>query len=73
MLLCPGTIDTPLTRDALQRWGDKEFNGDFDRALEKENAEFPVGRIGTASEVADMIEFLDREIHQFYNRKFVHH
>ena len=56
--VCPGTIDTPLTRDALQRWGDKEFNGDFDRALEKENAEFPVGRIGTASEVADMIEFL---------------
>ena len=56
--VCPGTVDTPLTRAALQRWADREFNGDFDRALEKENAEFPVGRIGTASEVADMISFI---------------
>ena len=58
--VCPGTIDTPLTRAALQRWADKEFNGNFDRALEKENTGFPVGRIGTAREVADLILFLTK-------------
>lgn len=56
--VCPGTIDTPLTRDALQRWADKEFNGDFNVAFEKENREFPVGRIGSAEEVAELIYYI---------------
>lgn len=56
--VCPGTIDTALTKAALQRWADKEFNGNFDQALEKENTQFPVNRIGTSDEVADMICYI---------------
>jgi len=56
--VCPGTIDTPMAHDALHRWANREFQGNFDLALEKENAEFPVGRMGTADEVADMIYYL---------------
>lgn len=63
--VCPGTVDTPLTRAALQLWADREFNGIFDRALEKENAGFPVGRIGTTSEIADLILFLTKSSTKF--------
>lgn len=56
--VCPGTIDTPMAHKAIQRWADREFQGNFELALEKENAEFPVGRIGTAAEVAEMIYYI---------------
>ena len=49
--VCPGVIDTPLTRSFLQ--------GDDAAELEREFAEVaPLGRMGTPSEVANCIAFL---------------
>ena len=49
--VCPGVIDTPLTRSFLQ--------GDDAAALEREFAEVaPLGRMGTPDEVANCIAFL---------------
>jgi NAD(P)-dependent dehydrogenase (short-subunit alcohol dehydrogenase family) len=49
--ICPGVIDTPLTRSFLQ--------GDDAAALEQEYADVsPLGRMGTAREVAHCIAFL---------------
>jgi meso-butanediol dehydrogenase/(S,S)-butanediol dehydrogenase/diacetyl reductase len=49
--VCPGVIDTPLTRSFLQ--------GDDAGELEREFAEVaPLGRMGTPSEVANCIAFL---------------
>lgn len=50
--VCPGPIDTPML--------DAEFacSGDPDAALAETNARVPLGRRGTADEVADAIVFL---------------
>lgn len=56
--VCPGTIDTPLTQNALQRWANREFEGKIEKAFEKEQSEFPVRRIGNAEEIAEMVYFL---------------
>lgn len=59
--VCPGTVDTPLTRIALQKWADREFNGNFEEALAKEKTEFPIGRIGSSAEVAELIYFISEK------------
>ena len=59
--VCPGTIDTPLTRIAIQKWADREFNGNYEEALAKEKSEFPVGQIGTSVEVAELIYFISEK------------
>lgn len=56
--VCAGTIDTPLSRKALQRWADNEFDGDYNKALEQECATIPVQRLGKAEEVAEFFYFL---------------
>lgn len=56
--VCAGTIDTPLSRRALQRWADNEFEGDYDKALELESASIPVQRLGDSKEVAEFFYFL---------------
>ena len=49
--MCPGVIDTPLTRSFL--------HGSDALALEQEYAAIaPLGRLGTAREVADAVLFL---------------
>jgi meso-butanediol dehydrogenase / (S,S)-butanediol dehydrogenase / diacetyl reductase len=52
--VCPGVIDTPLTRSFLE--------GDAAAELEREFAEVaPLGRMGTPSEVASCIAFLSSD------------
>lgn len=63
--VCPSTIDTPLTQNALQNWADREFNGNYEKAYAKEKHEFPVGRIGSCDEVAEMIYFLSEKSTRF--------
>lgn len=56
--VCPGTIDTPLANEAFQRWADREFDGIIENAVDKEISEFPVGRLGTSEEIAEMVYFI---------------
>jgi NAD(P)-dependent dehydrogenase (short-subunit alcohol dehydrogenase family) len=50
--LLPGTIDTPMTRDLLLE------EPDMDAALRKEGEISPLGRVGTAQEMANVVWFL---------------
>lgn len=55
--ICPGTIDTPLYQNAVQRYASK--NGlNIDEVHEEEAKEQPLGRIGTPEDVANFIAFL---------------
>lgn len=56
--VCPGTIDTPLSRKTLQKYADKLYNGNLKKIMEVEASEFPLGRIGQPEEVAKVVYFL---------------
>lgn len=56
--VCPGTIKTPLAEKPIQRWADKQFDGDIERAWELEGESHPIGRVGTSEEVAELVYFL---------------
>jgi len=47
--LCPSTTDTPMVQRFASQWPEWQA---------KQNASFPVGRIGRAEEVADTVVFL---------------
>src|ERR1700712_2598747 len=50
--VCPGTIDTPMLRDAIQ------LSPDPDEVMQECIDMHPIGRIGTAEEVAEVIKFM---------------
>ncbi|WOH38156.1 SDR family oxidoreductase [Thalassotalea fonticola] len=50
--VCPGTIDTPMLRDAMQQAAEPEA------MMEELNASHLTGRIGQPEEVAELIAFL---------------
>lgn len=54
--VCPGTIDTPSLRKRIAARADDL--GGADRALEAFNDRQPIGRMGTAEEVADLVVFV---------------
>lgn len=56
--VCPATIDTKLSQNALSNWAYKELNGNLEKAYQLENKEHPIGRIGTPQEVAEAVYFL---------------
>ncbi len=56
--VCPATIDTPLSRQALQQYAKSHFQGDIDKVMALEASEFPLGRIGQPEEVAKAVYFL---------------
>lgn len=56
--VCPATIRTPLSEQAMQRWADSEFGGNINRAWKIEAQSHPLGRIGTPEEVAQLVYFL---------------
>lgn len=56
--ICPGTIDTPLTRKNIERWSHEEFGGDIEAATIAETERFPIKRFGNPDEVADLVYFL---------------
>ncbi len=56
--ICPGTILTPLTEKNIERWANEEFGGNVIEATKAESERFPVKRLGTPEEVADLVHFL---------------
>ncbi len=55
--VCPGSIDTPLFRDAMARYAGR-VEVPLDAALEEEASAFPLGRVGQPGEVAELVYFL---------------
>lgn len=55
-----GTIDTPLYRNAIEKYSKK--SGVSLNDIEKEEASLqPIGRVGTANEVAELVYFLNSD------------
>ncbi|MEM7321681.1 MAG: SDR family oxidoreductase [Actinomycetota bacterium] len=50
--ICPGTVDSPSLHDRL------EATGDYDQAMTAFVARQPMGRLGTAEEIAAMVVYL---------------
>jgi 2-keto-3-deoxy-L-fuconate dehydrogenase len=57
--ICPGTVDTPSLQQRLQD------TGDYDAARKAFNARQPMGRLGTAEEIAGMALYLASEAGAF--------
>ncbi|MGH2806611.1 MAG: SDR family oxidoreductase, partial [Actinomycetota bacterium] len=52
--ICPGSVDTPMLREAADLFGD----GKPDQALDQWGAMHPLGRVGQPGEVAEATAFL---------------
>lgn len=63
--VCPATIRTPLAERAMQRWADKDFDGDSNHAWREEAKAHPIGRVGSAEEVAELVYFLSSDAASF--------
>ena len=50
--ICPGTVETPSMNDRLRA------TGDYDKARAAFIARQPIGRVGQAEEIADLIVYL---------------
>ena len=50
--ICPGTVDSPSLHDRLRAMGD------YEAALQAFNARQPMGRLGEAEEIADLVVYL---------------
>ncbi len=53
-VICPGTVYTPLMEDMLRARGD----GDVELGLERTVVKYPLGRLGTPEEIANVALFL---------------
>jgi NAD(P)-dependent dehydrogenase (short-subunit alcohol dehydrogenase family) len=53
-VICPGTVFTPLMEDMLRARGD----GDVELGLERTVVKYPLGRLGTPEEIANVALFL---------------
>ena len=53
--VCPATIKTPLAEKAMQRWADNDLGGDLNKAWEIEAQGHPIGRVGLAEDVANLV------------------
>ena len=62
--VCPGTIDTPLFEAAIDRSA-KRTGIPFDQLVKEENELFPLGRVGRAEEVANLVYFLASDTSSF--------
>ena len=56
--VCPGTIDTTLSRNAIQNIAKKYYHDDIKQVMELENKAQPLHRIGYPEEVAKVVAFL---------------
>jgi NAD(P)-dependent dehydrogenase (short-subunit alcohol dehydrogenase family) len=63
--ICPATIKTPITERLIRERADREFDGDEKKAWESEAHSHPVGRVGTAEEVAELVYFLASDVASF--------
>ena len=55
--ICPGTVDTNLYRNTIHKYADK-IGISFAEAHKSEEQEFPLGRIATSEEIAELVNFL---------------
>jgi NAD(P)-dependent dehydrogenase (short-subunit alcohol dehydrogenase family) len=53
-VICPGTVYTPLMEPMLRARG----NGDMEAGLAMTVAKYPIGRLGTPEEIAQVALFL---------------
>jgi NAD(P)-dependent dehydrogenase (short-subunit alcohol dehydrogenase family) len=65
--ICPGTVFTPLIGALLSARGD----GDFEAGLAKTVAKYPIGRLGTAQEIAEVALFLASDESRFMTGSIV--
>ncbi|RVU02044.1 SDR family oxidoreductase [Mucilaginibacter limnophilus] len=63
--VCPGTIDTPMLRDAIQ------LSPDPEEVLQECIDMHPIGRIGTAGEVAEVIKFMCDDAAGFITGQYI--
>lgn len=56
--ICPGTIDTPLARRAMQGFADENFGGDLDQGVAFLEKAQPLQRLGQPEEVAKTVAFM---------------
>ncbi len=64
--ICPGTIDTEMVRTAAARAPDG-----VDAALARMGQQHPIGRIGTAQDIAHVVTFLASERAAFITGEYV--
>lgn len=70
LAVCPGSIDTPLMRDAIS--GDSgEVPGDMEAAIDDAGARSPIGRIGRPEDIANVVVFLCSDRASFMTGEFV--
>lgn len=62
--VCPGTIYTPLVQRLFARLS-KQTGKPREQYIAEENAEHPIGRMGTAEEVAKLVYFLSTDESSF--------
>lgn len=55
--VCPGTVDTDLYRDLIQKYADN-VGISFEQAHEQECQEFPLNTIAQPQDIADLVLFL---------------
>ena len=63
--VCAATIRTPLTEKLFQSFADITHNGDVTAYWEAEAAMYPLGRVGEAHEVAELMYFLASDAASF--------
>ena len=63
--VCAGTIRTPLTETLFQRFADITHGGDTGAYWRSEAALYPLGRVGEAHEVAELMYFLASDAASF--------
>ncbi len=63
--VCAGTIRTPLTEKLFQSFADLTHGGDAGAYWQSEAALYPLGRVGEAGEVAELMYFLASDAASF--------
>ncbi len=66
LAICPGTIDTPLVRQAIPAGVE-----DVETAVRQAGEGHPIGRIGTAQEIANVVTFLASDRASFMTGEYV--
>ena len=63
--VCPGTIRTPMSEEAVQRHANENFAGDVEAAWQAQAEKHPIGRVGAATDVAELVYFLASDAASF--------